>query len=170
MTIYFVYLHHRCERSSARTEEHAFAGTIARANAGTHIRLTMEETSDKFICRFPDGKGGFISKIMGDDGIWHVCDEDGHITDDHKSKEPVPSVEKSLPETGEAKVSVSSRKRSAGLHIQASEEQVQKINNYLLWSSMREGRRVRLNDFFLRLASNHIRRDSEYQDFLKRGQ
>lgn len=168
MTIYFVYLHQHHEREGARTEERAYAGTTLFAHAGTHIRIVMEEATDKFICRFPDGKGGFISKIMGDDGLWHVCDEDGNITDGLQCESDLPPREKNQREPNNVKVSSSPRKRNPGLHIQASEDEVQKINNYLMWSSMREGHRVKLNDFFLKLASNHIRRDSEYQDFLKK--
>lgn len=36
------------------------------------------------VFKFPDGKGGFILKIRGDDDQWHVCDAEGNYIEEEK--------------------------------------------------------------------------------------
>ena len=51
------------------------------------------------VFKFPDGKGGYILKIMGPDQKWHVCDEAGNYIEEKQEPAPEPRPERTSART-----------------------------------------------------------------------
>lgn len=123
------------------------------------------------VFKFPDGKGGFILKIQGPDAQWHVCDENGN----YEKEEDTPLVVTSRDDDRGSKQTGrrSARKEkdyadnSFRFCIRASEKDGVLINDYVAWKSFHEHRNISRSDFMLKAALSVIKRDSEFNAFLK---
>lgn len=122
------------------------------------------------VFKFPDGKGGYILKIMGSDQKWHECDEAGNYTE---KEEPAPEKE-SAPE-GEQSPRKARRLRrekiegdpNGRLSIRVSEQDGILINDYVAWKSLMLHKAVSRSDIMLKATLAMIKRDSDFNAFMK---
>lgn len=120
------------------------------------------------VCQFPDGKGGFIPHVMDDDGEWHLSDEDGNIIDEEPLKEEGPKDAPSREKPRRAgRKSRQSGVPGSDFHVCCNSETGKKIRDYLRWKAFMSEEYVSSSSMITRMILNHIRKDEEYQSYLK---
>ena len=78
------------------------------------------------VFKFPDGKGGYILKIMGPDQKWHVCDEAGNYTEEKQDPAPEPRPER----TSEKAVKKTSGSRNRKTSLYMSDSLSKRLRHY----------------------------------------
>lgn len=78
------------------------------------------------VFKFPDGKGGYILKIMGSDQKWHVCDEAGNCIEEKQEPAPKPRPERASKRA--VKKTSGSRNRKNSLYM--SEALSKRLRHY----------------------------------------
>ena len=120
----------------------------------------MNEFSKVF--KLPDGKGGTKYQIMTADGVWLDTDEEGNILEKAPDS-PEPAAVKAPRRKGKAATS----SRSTFLSVQFRQEEYDLLSKYVFWYSLNR-EPVSRSGLAQRLVMERIRKDKEFQDFLKR--
>lgn len=124
----------------------------------------------KKVFKFPDGKGGFILKILGDDEKWHLCDSEGNYLEEEEKKEkkelePSSKVKKAKGQRPEEKSSASVR-----LSVSASKENGRLINDYIHWRSLEGHEYFSRSNFMVKATIAAINKDQEFSEYMKKKQ
>lgn len=119
------------------------------------------------VFKFPDGKGGFILKILGEDEKWHLCDADGNYLEEEKPKKEVGvnSSAKAGKRAQEKKNEKSSP--SIRLSVSASIENGELINDYVHWRSLNNHEYFSRSNFMVRSTIAAINKDQDFSEYLK---
>ncbi len=80
------------------------------------------------VFKFPNGKGGFILKIMGEDGNWHLCDEAGKFIEEKNEPVVKQHIERLPKKTGKKALKQHDRKTS----LYMSDELLKKLRHYCI--------------------------------------
>ncbi len=123
------------------------------------------------VFKIPDGKGSFTYQIQTSDGKWHITDKIGN---------PIPE-RKELPAEIAPKVPATPKTRKSskktpippgelpyvqfGMRIPKEEHKV--FSTYVYWWNLSKGPLSR-TEFLLQAGLEAVRRDKEYQEFLKK--
>lgn len=123
------------------------------------------------VCQFPDGNGGFIAKVMDEQGNWVACDDEGNIIEQPAAKKPAVQEEKPVErKKGSRKVVKSSKEsKSAGsfrFSFLTDMETGRLVTEYSLWYFHRHGVRICFKDIFIEAVRTYLKKEQEFQDYL----
>ena len=123
------------------------------------------------VFKIPDGKGGFTYQIQTPDGKWHITDENGNPIPEKKDvpAEMAPAVP-ATPKTRKTrkKTPVPPDELSfVQFGLKIPKEAYKVISAYVYWWNLFKGSLTRA-EFLLQAGLEAIRRDKEYQEFLRK--
>lgn len=122
------------------------------------------------VCQFPDGNGGFIPHIMDEEGQWHRCDAEGNPIDDTQPAEDDEGPKDERPSRSKEKRKSKSTSTASdfwNFHLQVFGENGRRIQDYLRWKIFTSKERLTFTALITKMILNHIRKDEEYQAYLK---
>lgn len=124
------------------------------------------------IFKIHDREKGEILMVRDESGAMKRCDENGNILSEGNTptgktyrtlEVEMPSTEKISPKTRK-----SSKRHDTRISVFATSAQDSLINDYVSWKSLNEHSRYSRSDLMMRAILGVIKRDTEFQSYLKK--